>query len=204
MNGKCYVGQTIHTFHRRYHGKWWKYGNRILRAAYEKYGSEAFEIIVLKDCDNIEELNKFEVFFAKELNSYQPFGYNIKGCGDNRTVAKESRDLTSISVACSNGQKYDSMAEASRFLNIKQGHISEHLQGFRRQVSGYTFAIFGESPPPLPIEKRKNIPKRLKCSNGKIYDTCTFAAKDLGVSPSLISMALKDGKKVKGFILEID
>lgn len=42
-------------------------------------------------------------------------------------------------IECSNGKIYDSQFDAAKDLNIRQGHISEHLQGKRPNVKGYTF-----------------------------------------------------------------
>jgi group I intron endonuclease len=42
-------------------------------------------------------------------------------------------------ISCSNGKIYNSQLEASKDLNIKQGHISEHIQGLRSTVKGFTF-----------------------------------------------------------------
>lgn len=89
INGKSYIGQSINKFNIRYKGgKWWKYNcNQILKSSILKYGLENFDIEILEEniC-NIDNLNFLEFFYADKFNSYRPYGYNIRGCGDNKFV----------------------------------------------------------------------------------------------------------------------
>lgn len=90
INQKCYIGQTIHnTFNKRYSGgRWWDISdNQKLKAAYNKYGKDNFEITILeKGVSNIKELNRLEEFYAEKYNAYHPNGYNLVKCGDNRKL----------------------------------------------------------------------------------------------------------------------
>lgn len=58
------------------------------------------------------------------------------------TRRKISENQPKCRVECSNGKVYNSQLEASRDLNIRQGHISEHLKGKRTDVKGYKFKRF--------------------------------------------------------------
>lgn len=89
LNGKCYVGQSISNFNKRYKGgKWWEYThNVLLKNSIAKNGLENFEFEIIEDdVKNIDELNRLEIFYADKYNSYRPNGYNIRGCGDNKFV----------------------------------------------------------------------------------------------------------------------
>lgn len=46
----------------------------------------------------------------------------------------------SIPLICSNGETYQSQAEAARILGLNQSALSKHLRGELMQVKGYTFA----------------------------------------------------------------
>lgn len=101
VNGKKYVGQTIHTFARRYHRcQWWKgSNNHYLRASFEKYGEQAFTITILAHSKTPEELNRLEAEYAKTFDCYSPKGYNLVECGGSKrqhpdSVAKRSRTIT--------------------------------------------------------------------------------------------------------------
>lgn len=89
INNKCYIGQSIFNFNKRYKGgQWWKYThNVILKNSIDKHGLENFEFEILEDVvKDINELNRLESFYADKFNSYRPNGYNIRGCGDNKYV----------------------------------------------------------------------------------------------------------------------
>ncbi len=95
VNNKSYVGQSVNNFNIRYKGgKWWKHThNEILKNSIVKYGLENFEIEILEDqINNIEDLNIFESFYANKFNSYRPFGYNVRGCGDNKFVDEKLKE----------------------------------------------------------------------------------------------------------------
>ena len=49
VNGKSYVGTTIHDFKKRYvNGNWAKYTHsHLLKSAIKKYGESSFEIYIL-------------------------------------------------------------------------------------------------------------------------------------------------------------
>lgn len=96
-NNKSYIGQTIHTFEKRYKNSWWnRTHNEILKNSIEKQGLENFDFEILeKDISSLEELNRLEIFYAQRFNSYRPNGYNIRGCGDNKFVDEQQKELLS-------------------------------------------------------------------------------------------------------------
>ena len=97
INGKSYVGQTVHpTFNLRYSGgRWWDItDNPALKSAYNKYGKEAFKITVLESgVESLERLNQLEEFYADKFNVYAPHGYNLRKCGDNRELLPHQVEL---------------------------------------------------------------------------------------------------------------
>lgn len=75
LNGKSYIGQSVFNFNKRYKGgRWWDYTHNILlKNSIAKNGLENFEFEILENnVDNIEELNKLEIFYADKYNSYRP------------------------------------------------------------------------------------------------------------------------------------
>ena len=83
-NGKVYIGQTRQDVHRR-----WRNGDgyqkyQAIRRAFDKYGWDNFEHIIICDHLNLCEANFLECFLIDCFNARNPnFGYNISGGGDN-------------------------------------------------------------------------------------------------------------------------
>jgi len=102
INGKCYVGQTIHEDQniRWRDGKGY-YKSQKFNRAIKKYGWENFEHIILPtEYTSIEELDNAEIALIEELNSYSS-GYNATpgGIGSkNRVVSAETRKKISSSM----------------------------------------------------------------------------------------------------------
>ena len=87
INGKVYVGQTIHSLEHRRSGHerdarckkktTVKFHNALL-----KYGYDNFDWEVLKECTTQEELDYYEDYYIKEFNSTnREKGYNLKSGG---------------------------------------------------------------------------------------------------------------------------
>jgi group I intron endonuclease len=92
INQKSYIGQSVNKFNIRYKGnKWWKLThNEILKNSILKHGIENFDFEILKNnVSSIYELNKLENYYALMFNSYRPYGYNIRGCGENKFMDDE-------------------------------------------------------------------------------------------------------------------
>lgn len=89
INGKQYIGQTINP-KQRYNqhkssafNKKDKEYNSPLHRAFRKYGYENFKYTVLAETDDIDILNKLEIYFIKKYNTKIPNGYNIEEGGKN-------------------------------------------------------------------------------------------------------------------------
>jgi len=100
INGKQYVGQTIHSIAKRWHHhkisarKSWR-GCRHLAHALRKYGEAAFtieEFTRLVNCSQ-DELNAAEQSAIEMLGTFSPNGYNIRHGGANGRMHDESKAL---------------------------------------------------------------------------------------------------------------
>ena len=95
INGKKYVGQATDLEERQNR---WKcltqpYAGPAINAARAKYGIDNFGFEILKECED-EELDKWEKYYIKELNTKAPFGYNLTDGGGGKsgfTVSEETR-----------------------------------------------------------------------------------------------------------------
>ena len=95
VNGKVYIGQTIHTIE-------WRWNTHLVAAyndrmgdhnvlfhrAIRKYGIDAFKVKQLEKCDN-SILNDREKYWIKKYNSY-PNGYNLTIGGEGTRKYEDS------------------------------------------------------------------------------------------------------------------
>ena len=83
INGKKYLGQAtnLKTRQNRWKCLSEKYAGVLINRARAKYGIEAFDFEILKECDD-KELDFWEMYYIKELNTKAPNGYNLTDGGD--------------------------------------------------------------------------------------------------------------------------
>lgn len=85
INKKIYIGQTINVLKSRSREHYYasNYGsNYIFHKAIRKYGIDNFMWITLYKCDDVDELNKMEIFFIERFDTMK-CGYNMTSGGDS-------------------------------------------------------------------------------------------------------------------------
>ena len=147
LNGKIYIGQSVHPDKR-----WWEHKNRAkthydefpLHLAISKYGEENFTFEILewtKDFDNEEKR------LIKKYNSLSPNGYNISEGGPNpvmygedhpRNTVKNSDVLLIIQDLKDN--KLTDRAIAKKY-NITDKVISDINHGYSHKMTNETYPI---------------------------------------------------------------
>ena len=149
VNGKKYVGQTVDLNGRQNN---WKclsccYGGKAINNARKKYGIDAFDFEILKECED-DELNYWETYYIKELNTQRPYGYNMTEGGDKAMYGYSPSEVTKkkISEALKgekNGMygKHHSEESRRKMGEIKKGkHLSEeHKKKISKGHKGITF-----------------------------------------------------------------
>jgi hypothetical protein len=118
----------------------------------------------------------------------------------SENMLKEPRDVIKHTkkVYCSNGQRYQSIEEAARLLNIHSANISRSI----RQKTTAKKLRFALEKKDLKITK--SLTTRIKClDNGKIYQSLAEASNELGIDRKLISEVLrKKQRQTKGYSFE--
>ena len=92
-NGKSYIGQTIRTLKERIK-EHKKKNTSLISKAIRKYGMKSFNVCILEECFTLDNLNKREMYWIKEMNTVNPNGYNLcEGGGGtlSREVSYESK-----------------------------------------------------------------------------------------------------------------
>jgi group I intron endonuclease len=98
LNGKQYVGQTLHP---DIHTRWNQHKRkcktmlgRCLFNAYVKHGIENFKFEIVCICFD-EACNELEEFYIEKFNTLSPNGYNLKSGGKNSRQNEETKKLIS-------------------------------------------------------------------------------------------------------------
>lgn len=185
INGKVYVGQSIHIEERiKRHQRELKAGihhNHHLQRSYNKYGKENFEYIILYQAQQDEDLDELEKQYIEKENAFTN-GYNATkgGAGDlGMIVTDEFREKMRQLVMGEKNPNY-----GHRWTDEMRRRMSEQ----RRDGS----------------LKGKNNPRAIKVirvEDCRVYDTQMDAAESIGLSSMVsISRCLKNKSYVaKGY-----
>lgn len=93
VNGKQYVGQTIHTLNERWANHCSKNSGCVaLKHAIDKYGKNMFDKVVIDTASSQEELDEKEKFWIKALNTMSPNGYNLTSGGEHAVFSDEVKE----------------------------------------------------------------------------------------------------------------
>lgn len=132
IDGKVYIGQTVnYNKRKKRHLSSLKNGNHHnehLQRAFDKHGEDSFKIELIKKC-NIEELDKLERYYIKELDACNhDKGYNMMYGGQRyRNFTKEVRLKMS---EAGKGRKFTNehkkkISLAHKGRKLSQEHISK-------------------------------------------------------------------------------
>lgn len=179
-NNKIYVGQS-----RDIYGRWRMHKHELntnthhnlhLQRAWNSYGGEVFDFIILESCD-VSQLNDKELFYIHKYNATNyDCGYNMCGGGDCvRSVSDETR--AKISQARRGNSNW---TDDSYDLVSGQNHWS-------RRAPERLFELTG------------CYPTRVYCVEYDLYfDSVNAAAKFFGINKSNISKVIKGQRNTAG------
>lgn len=178
INGKKYVGQAtnLKTRQNRWNDLNQPYAGPAINAARAKYGIEAFGFEILKECDD-KELDYWEKYYVKELNTKAPYGYNLTDGGggiSGYTLSEETRKKMSEKAK---GRKVTEETRKKLSENRKGKKCSEEtkkkLSEIRSktvlQIDRYTNEVIAEFPSIIQVERDFGYDKGAisKCCRGE-------------------------------------
>lgn len=133
INGKKYVGKAK-VLKKRQND--WKnlnipYAGEAINNARAKYGIDNFGFEILKEC-NDDELNYWEKYYIKELNTKAPNGYNLTDGGDGLKGYSPSEETRKKLSECHKGKKRSEEIRKKLCEANKGKHLSEET---RKKIS---------------------------------------------------------------------
>lgn len=201
INGKVYIGQSVH-IERRWQEHCMDSAQSVISSAIKKYGIENFSFEVLKEC-TVEELDELEKAYIKEYGSLVPFGYNV-GSGGNSNHT---------SFAVYDSAEFQQIIDEIKNSNLTFGQIGEKHGLCRRTITrinkGQVHFNGNEIyplratplPPPKGIQKKRvpYIPKDAhpckycgKLTTNKTYCSRECQVKDTSPMETLIDSLTKE------------
>lgn len=133
-----YVGQTVNLKNRHYrHVKIDPWDMTLIEYNYplsrgiRKYGEGGYDLVVLEEVDNPDELNNREIYYIKKYNTYFD-GYNQTTGGSNRAMPVYEEDVVdkAISLLKDHSVKFEEIATKT---GLSLTHIYNINSGERRR-----------------------------------------------------------------------
>ena len=208
VNGKKYIGQTIHSLEKR-KNQHLKSANankencRLFWRAIRKYGYKSFKWEILFKTSSKKELDLMESFYIDKYNTTNPQnGYNLKGGGYEPFLTEEVKQRISDSqkgeLNHMFGKKgklnpssiqvynvtddvyYDSATECHEKTGLSISKICAVCRGERATTGNkvFRYVIDGEIKNVSPKTKRKSRSVK-NIETGKIYNSCVEACVDV-------------------------
>ena len=210
INNKLYIGQTIRSLEQRkcehIYDALNKRNTMYFGRAIRKYGPENFTWDILHECNNIDFLNRLEIFYIGYYNTFgNDNGYNLTLGGWNSLKSTETRNKISIGnkgkhhsiksrIKMSEAAKGKKHSEESK-LKMSESHKGKKLSPEHKRKIGES----GKGRRHLEEAKRKiGEANRGKNSygatsiiiDGEYFDTRDEASIYVGVAPSTIRLRI--------------
>lgn len=147
VNGKQYVGQSVHPEKR-----WWEHKNRAksryddlpIHLAIAKYGEDNFNFDILEWTDDYDNR---EIQTIKELNTIAPNGYNISSGGNCNVMIGEEHprntlsDLTLLNIIKDLKESKMSDREIARKYNTTDKIVADVNHGYAHKKDNISYPI---------------------------------------------------------------
>lgn len=194
-NDKEYVGQTTNLRSRLNNHK--RADQRIDRAI-RAHGWENFVVVILKECNNKEELDRWERHFIKSRDTRSPNGYNLTDGGEG-TVGIERTPEYCANIAASLTGKPFTPERCANIAASKAGKkpypiTPEHLANLSASLKGKTRTQ--EHGSNLSISKRGPSPfKNLQREMDILMFSYRRLAKRMGISNANINRKMRGERR---------
>ena len=195
LNGKIYIGQTARTLEERMKEHRWSNELYIDRAI-RKYGINAFEVSVVEECTDSDELNERERYWIAFYNCKKPNGYNMTDGGDGgagHVVSEEAKNKIS---KFHKGRK-KSEKTCKKISESKTGHSLS--KNHRNKIGETGRGRIASSKTRVQMSASCKNKRAVVCiETGEIFESIAAAAKWVNMSRSSISDVIYGRSKSAG------
>lgn len=192
VNGKCYIGQTINGFDRRYDFNISKRTkNKHLKSAIDKYGIENFDICKVYDMAfSKEELDIKEQLYIEKFNAIEN-GYNLREGGSKGHLTDETKQILSKINTGENHPQYGKHQSQETIEKRRQkikgtkrtDEQKQKMSENHADVSGKNNPMYGKGD--LLKGKNNGRAKAVICiTTNMVFDTAIEVAKYYGFKAS--------------------
>ena len=168
INGKCYVGQTIHTLKKRKAEHYYEVKSHREKSyfhnALRKYAKDDFTWEIIHECDNKEDLNKWEVYYIGYHDSIEG-GYNLLIGGGSASGFKHTEESKRKMCAFQKGKTFSKETKAKISAALKKRYeIKENRPMLGRKHSEETKKKMSEAQKGVVFteERRKKMSEACK------------------------------------------
>lgn len=207
VNGKSYIGKTINSLKQRKQEHIRRARNKTdnyyFHNSIKKHGPEAFEWIVLEECDDFSTLGKLEIYYIKLYKTFEE-GMNLTpGGGDKGSLGFRHTEKTKRKMSVmQKGKNNPNYGKRGKETSMYGKHHSEEVKKkISDALKGRESSWKGKKHTRETLKKISGKNNHNSCAvmvDGKYFSTFISAAESLNVVQTTISNRVK--RKVKGYV----
>lgn len=201
INSKIYVGQTrlgVKARFRMHINEARRGSNTLIHRAIAKYGADNFDVSVICECTDYQDLCDKEIYYIQFYNSFKPYGYNLTLGGDGVSGSdRGNKPVIQYDLSGRFIKEWYSIKNAAETLSLDRASISNCCNKKRfKQVGGFIWRFktpnFSKYISPIKKHRVKYsatpvLKYSLEGTLLKEYVSISAAASDNNISMAIIS-----------------
>ncbi len=206
VNGNMYIGQTLRSFKERWdaHKRELRanvHHNNCLQGAFNKYGEENLIFQVVHSCDELDNLNKLEVYYIEKYDTFKN-GYNLTMGGDGEYYCNQKERLELLKQKKINLLRTKGLSE-DIIIGIKKALAKETDKIFRIRCSEISKMFNVSEPTVASIRHLKSWAEIGEHLNDAVIERWSVSSKKRSAE-KIYNMLINEGKTIEQIACELD